>query len=128
MKVLLIFILMLSLPVFASKEGILPLTNFVVESKGLDGSGPIVITGRSDGDHISFLEVEAFGKTYTVPAGIIGDLGNIYVNGLSISYEAGYKVIGGRSLYITFIRSFLKKETTRISLVLKENGDIRIKK
>ena len=93
----------------------------------MGGSGPIVITGRSSEYHISSLEIEAFDRTYSISDKVISDLGGVYVNGLAISYEAGYKVTGGRSLYFTFVKSSLQKETTRVALILKENGEYRVK-
>nr|BDD43614.1 hypothetical protein 8 [Gammaproteobacteria bacterium] len=111
----------------ASKEGMLPLTSFKIESVGLDSSGPVVIFGKSNNYKIIQLTVEAFGENFQVSQEIISELGEMYTNGISISFESGYKVAGGRAIYVTFSKSYVASEKQRITLIIQENGNLKVR-
>lgn len=67
-KLVLVFSsLIISFTASASKEGILPLSDFIIKSDGIGGSGSItVIGGINERGVFTHLSVEAFGKTIKV--------------------------------------------------------------
>ncbi len=73
------------------RKGILPLSNFRLESDGIDGSGKVVVEGKGDKDgHLVSLKVTAFGRDYLLPKDKVAQFSRLMANGVQISYEAGY--------------------------------------
>ena len=90
----------------ASKEGILPLSSFRLELDGIGQSGKIIVEGKGDTDgHLLSLKVTAFGKQYVVPRDRLAQF-RVTANGVRISYEAGYRETGGRTVYVQFQMGF----------------------
>lgn len=127
-KIVLIFLVLLAMsPVFASKEGILTLSAFHLESDGIGASGKIVIDGQQNANNqISQLSIHAFDKTYVVSPENLNHLANMTVNGIQISYEQGYQTLGGRTIYIQFQKGFTSGIIKKIILVVTENGQISV--
>jgi len=113
----------------ASKEGILAFSRFHLESDGIGSSGKILIDGKQDENgKIVELKIMAFGRNYVLPKGQLAGLAELPANGVRISYEAGYKELGGRTLYIQLqmgFTSFTKKEAL---ITVTENGKIEVSK
>lgn len=127
-KIVLIFLALLAMnPIFASKEGILTLSVFHLESDGIGASGKIVIDGQQNvNNQISQLSIHAFDKTYTVSPENLNHLANMTVNGIQISYEQGYQKLGGRTVYIQFQKGFTSGIIKKMILVVTENGQISV--
>ena len=115
---------------FASKEGILAFSSFNISSNGIGGSGPITVTGKQSNDsRIISLAIDAFGKKYEIDEKYLARCPKLSFNGIQLSYEAGYKELGGRTVYIQFQNGF-KGSGTRGSFVLSlsEDGTVNIEK
>lgn len=127
-KLWILLLALLPLFAFASKEGMLPLTSFNISSDGLGSSGPVVVQGNSDGHKVSELTIKAFDKIFKIPRKHADELGMISTNGVSFTYEAGRKIPGGRTLYITFSKSFfVSGERNRVTLIVTESGNIEVR-
>src|SRR5690606_41581895 len=50
----------------ASKEGLLPLNAFALESPGIGQPGPVKVSGAQSDGGISLLRIEAFGRNFTL--------------------------------------------------------------
>jgi hypothetical protein len=69
-----------------SKEGILPLSNFILESLGVISSGKVVIKGGcNDTGCLMWLTLEAFDRIFEVPQEKLLDLLTQSWNGVRIS-------------------------------------------
>ena len=102
-------LLALALPsaaLYGSKEGILSLSEFSVQSEGIGSSGPIKVTGKQNYYGLQGLQVNAFGKVFTATTEQLALIGKLPFNGVQLSFEAGYKEVGGKTLYITFTFGF----------------------
>lgn len=111
----------------ASKEGILPLASFHLESAGIGGSGKVVVEGQQDDkDRIAALKVEAFGKLFEVPQEKLRGLSELPTNGIRISYERGYVELGGRTIYIELQMGFTSGVRKQALVTITENGAIEI--
>jgi hypothetical protein len=111
----------------ASKEGILPLSSFHLESMGIGASGKIVVEGTQDGQgQITELKIGAFGKEFVVPRQKLARLVTLPANGIRISYEAGYKELGGRTIYIQFQMGFTSSTKKQALVTLAEDGRITV--
>lgn len=85
----------------ASQEESLRLSSFRLESNGTDSSGRVSVEGKqTDQGQIVTLTIAAFGKNYVVPQEKLSQLADLRPNGVRISYEAGYKGLGGRAVYL----------------------------
>ena len=106
---------------FTSKEGMLGLSSFQLESKGMDNSGSIVVKGRSDQTgKIESLAVSAFGKDFAIAKEVIDLLPN--ANGIQLTYEHGWENVGGKTVYVTFLSGFTTSERSRKILVVQEKN------
>lgn len=110
----------------ASKEGILRLASFEVASEGIGESGPVTITGRQDDNGISKLSIVAFGKKFELGGEQLAKVRGLSINSLQLSYEAGYKELGGRTVYIVLSKGFTSGTAGQRFVVVKENGAITV--
>jgi len=110
----------------ASQEGVLVLGSFHIESPGTGASGPVAISGTQGSRGLRSLTVEAFGKKYELNAIQLKELSGILVNNVQISYEAGYKELGGRTIYIQFAQGFTSGVVTRKLVVVTASGTVEV--
>ncbi len=115
-----------SMPLLASKEGIVTLDNLHIESSGLGESGPIRVRGTQTPDEMTSLEIEAFGKTHKVPSAQLKELDGGQFNLIQLSYERGYQELGGRTIYVKLGKAFTSGEVRSVLVVVKEDGRIEI--
>jgi hypothetical protein len=112
--------------VHASKEDILTLSSFTIESAGIGASGPVRVTGSQDTKGITTIRINAFEKEFIPSEAQLSSLRDLTANGIQLSYEAGYNELGGRTIYLIFSKGFTSgKEQTQL-VVLKENGQITV--
>ncbi|MCR6663785.1 MAG: hypothetical protein NVV60_11755 [Luteimonas sp.] len=111
---------------FASREGILPISAFALESPGIGGSGPVKVSGAQSSDGISLLRVEAFGKQFTLRPEHLKELQGFGSNGVKITYEGGYVDLGGRTIYVIFSRGFTSGQVAQKYVALSEDGSVSV--
>ena len=126
MKYLLFVLLLSSQITFASVEGMIPLTEFRLYSEGLGDSGKLVIVGTTDKFKLVSLVVKAFGKEYKAPPQVIARVQDQHVNGVSMSYESGYKETGGRTIYVSLTSGFSGDVKSKIVVRITEEGLIEV--
>ncbi len=119
-------ILLLPLLAHASKEGVLPISTFTIESKGIGESGPIKITGQRNQDAITSLIIEAFGKQYQISEDNLRKIPTQPYNGIQISFEEGYKQLGGKTIYIIFQMGFTSGIRKQVQISLTENSTVKV--
>tara|TARA_B100000315_G_C14468731_1_gene537269 strand:- start:666 stop:1064 length:399 start_codon:yes stop_codon:yes gene_type:complete len=127
-KILLIIVVLLSSTSFtsASEEGVLQFEEFHIKSKGIGRSGPVSVVGEKnlEGTYKNIV-VHAFGKSKKVPATILRKIPK-YHNGIQLTYEAGYKELGGRSIYIQFQKGFIFGESEKFVFSIDESGNVKV--
>ena len=113
----------------ASEEGILALSSFRLESAGIGQSGKIVVEGRENKKwQVVNLKISAFGKDYVIPKEKLAGLAELSANGVRISYEGGYPMTGGRTIYIQFQMGFTSWTKQKALVTVSENGRIDVGK
>lgn len=102
----------------ASQEGILAIGELRVASPGIGESGPIVVTATRGPKGIAALSIQGFGRTTSLTETQLAKIQGQFVNGVQLSYEAGYKELGGRTVYIVLTKGFTSgtQETQQISI------------
>jgi len=110
----------------ASKEGILRMDTFELTSDGIGGSGPMTISGKQGNNGISKLTIAAFGKRFVLNEVQLAAIQGLPINGLQLSYEAGYKELGGRTVYLVLSKGFTSGTVGQKFVVITENGAIEI--
>lgn len=102
----------------ASQEGILAIGELHITSPGIGESGPVEVTATRGPNGFSSLAIQAFGRTTKLTGVQLAALHGQFVNGVQLSYEAGYKELGGRTVYIVLSKGFTSgvQETQRISV------------
>lgn len=110
----------------ASKEGVLSLSSFQVSSPGIGESGPVVVSGSRVGDDVKALCVQAFKRTQCLPAEHLSRLTGSMVNGIQISYEAGYRQTGGRTVYVLLSKGFTSARLEGKLISVSESGRITV--
>jgi hypothetical protein len=72
------------------------------------------------------LRVDAFGKTIQLsPEQLTALHGGLY-NLIQLSYERGYKGLGGRTIYIKLGTAFTSGEEASIFVAISEDGRVKI--
>ena len=104
----------------------LPLSAFSMESPGIGDSGPISISGQKTPTGFLNLNIKAFGREFVLNERQLVRLEHVSVNGIQLSYEAGYKELGGRTLYIVFIKGFTSGARSTQTIELRESGDVKV--
>jgi hypothetical protein len=112
---------------FGSQEGILGFSSFRLESNGIGSSGIVVIEGKQDQNlNIKELKITAFGNTFEVPKEELDSLSGLSANGIRITYEHGYSVLGGRTIYIQLQMGFTVATMREALITLNESGTIEV--
>jgi len=124
-----LFVILLSISGlgFASKEGVLALYYFQINSLGIGKSGPVNVSGRQSRLGIEFLTVTAFGKVFRLNKEQLNGLQGGLLNGIQLTYERGYKELGGRTIYLQFTKGFTTGNLQTILVVLSEDGKITVR-
>jgi len=126
MVVLLTVIFMQSIS-FASQEGVLNLSNFAIKSEGIGSSGTVQITGVANNEQaVISLKIEAFGKEYNLSQEELAKIPKGFYNGIQLSYEEGYKELGGKTIYIVLQMGFVSGIRNKVLITFAENGSIKI--
>ena len=110
----------------ASQEGVLVLGSFKVDSQGIGESGPVALSGRQGPDGFESLTVSAFGKNFILTKPQLDAMKGGNVNGLQLTYERGYRSLGGRTLYLRLSTGVSSGVVESKSVTLKENGNTTI--
>ncbi|MBU8902021.1 MAG: hypothetical protein KOO69_04725 [Victivallales bacterium] len=118
-----------TLTAFASKEGVVQLSDFSIQSKGIGDSGPIIIFGKKNtNNHFINFKISAFGNEYNLSGENLKKIPPKNYNGILLTYERGYKRLGGRVIYILLQFGFLSGVKEKVLLTVRENGNITIQK
>lgn len=110
----------------ASQEGQLSFGAFSVASPGIGESGPIVVNGEANRGAILSLHIAAFGKEIALAPEHLAKLADASPNGIQLSYEGGYRGLGGRTLYIVFSRGFTSGQVATVRVAVDEEGGITV--
>jgi hypothetical protein len=93
--------LALARPACADKEGGLSLFSVILDTPGIDESGPVHVEMKRSDEGIKRLAVTAFGRTGTVPSQLLESIKvKRWINGVQLSFSKGYRLTGGRTVYI----------------------------
>lgn len=115
-----------AVPVSASKEGVLAWAEFVISSPGIGSSGPVKVYGTQTSAGVEQLHVEAFGRKFAASESLAKVLQGFVLNGMQLTYEAGYPETGGQTLYFTFLRGFTSGTAERRQLKLSERDGFQL--
>jgi hypothetical protein len=110
----------------ASQEGVLTFGTFRVESPGIGNSGVVTVAGRQGAQGVESLRIEAFGKRFDLSRDQLQALQGSMLNGLQLSYEGGYKELGGRTLYIVFSKGFTSGVVSQRLVTVTEDGAVKV--
>ena len=116
-------ILLIAQSALASKEGVLPLSEFKIQSEGIGESGVVTVKGTKDSaGNYQKIVVNAFGKTIEISKELLGIIPSKYQNGIQLSYEQGWKAKGGRTIYIMFLSGFTSGVRESFVIAVTEKG------
>ena len=111
----------------ASQEGVLSFSEFQIKSNGIGESGIIIVNGKKDNNgNFTSLSVGAFGKTIDIPHIIMEQIPSQNQNGIQLSYEAGYRVLEGKMIYLQFQDGFISGVRETFIISVSESGNIEI--
>jgi len=110
----------------ASQEGVLAIGELRVTSPGIGESGPITVTASRGAKGFSALEVQAFGHATKLTAAQLAKLDGQFVNGVQLSYEAGYKESGGRTVYVVLSKGFTSGVQEAQQISINEQGTVTV--
>ena len=113
---------------FSSKEGIMAWSDFSISSRGIGESGPVSVSGTQTPEGIASLRVRAFGREVAAEPSQIMELRGFLANGMLLSYEAGYKELGGRTVYLIFFKGFTSGVQSAMRVEINERGVLKIAK
>lgn len=122
----LLFVSLFTVTAHASREGLLQLSLFSIESTGIGNSGPVEVSGSQDDKGITTIRIKAFHKEFTPTKTQMSSLRNFTSNGIQLSYEAGYKAVGGRTIYLLFSKGFTLGQIQSRLVTVNEAGGISI--
>ncbi|MBI5590756.1 MAG: hypothetical protein HY881_09760 [Deltaproteobacteria bacterium] len=122
-------ILLIAGSAIASREGVLPFSEFKIQSEGIGESGAVTVEGKKDSaGNYQMILVKAFGKTIEISEELLGKIPSKYQNGIQLSYERGYEVLGGRTIYIMFLSGFTSGNRESFVIEVTEKGQQSILK
>lgn len=110
----------------ASQEGVLIFSEFSISSEGIGSSGPVQVSGSQTPSGISQLKVSAFDREFVAPAATIKELQGFFANGILLSYEHGYTIVGGRTVYLSFFKGFTSGLSQTKRFFVNERGEFKL--
>jgi len=114
-------------PAYASKEGGLLLSRVVLDSPGMDESGPVHVEMKRSDSGIETLHVSAFGKTETVPSELLQLIKEKkWLNGIQLSWEKGYREMGGKTVYVALTEGATWGAVVVAVIGFSEDGKFRL--
>ncbi len=125
--IFLIALLLFATQTFASQEGALAFENFEINSRGIGESGPILIIGKtnSNGKYESII-VKAFNRSIPIEKSVLDQIPFNSQNGILLTYESGYKLLGGKTLYIQFQFGFTSGLIQKFIVSVNEEGAVNV--
>lgn len=72
------------------------------------------------------MNIEAFGKKFTIPKEKLKDIPKLPYNGIRLSYKYGYKKLGGKTIYVSLYVGFSSGVIEKISITISESRKIEI--
>ena len=112
-------------PTSASQEGLLAIGEVRVASPGIGDSGPIVVTATRGPNGFSAFEVQAFGHATSLTKAQLAMIQG-QVNGVQMSYEAGYTELGGRAVHVVLSRGFTSGTQASQQISVNERGRVTV--
>jgi hypothetical protein len=110
----------------ASEEGIISFNKFSIESSTLK-SGLVSVEGmKGSSGKYEKIVIHAFGKIFSVPEEILSTLPADRINGVQLSGEGGYEILGGETIYIQFQVGFTSEVSNKFIISVNERGDIEV--
>jgi hypothetical protein len=119
-------VLLVPIVAHGSQEGALALSSFTIQSPGIGESGPVTISGTQNANTVTALNVKAFGKEFNLAPKQLQELKGLGANGVQLSYERGYKELGGRTLYLQLSFGFISEKRSAKVVVVSERGDVTV--
>ncbi len=112
---------------FASKEVIVSANMLTFRSNGFGRTGPISIdVEASDSGSISMVKISAFGKTEKLNIQELQKIPKSNYNGIYVTYESGYKEVGGHTLYIVLTTGLHDYKAFETMMIFTETLPIEI--
>ncbi len=101
----------------------LPFSEFRIQSKGIGESGIVTVEGLKDtSGKYKKLSISAFGKVIEVSNKLLSQIPSKYQNGIQLSYDPGWKQLGGRTVYISFLSGFTSGSKEIFIISVSEDG------
>ncbi|MCG8337597.1 MAG: hypothetical protein MJE63_24110 [Proteobacteria bacterium] len=129
MKILVILfsLVLISNTCHASVEGVLELSKISLHSNGIGESGSVsIFASKGKNKRYTSFVVKAFGKEYKLSNSDLNKLAELAFNGIQISYETGYEILGGKTLYIILQSGFTSGIKKKVLITITESGSIAI--
>ncbi len=111
----------------ADEEGRVTLTHVQFDSKGLDNSGPIHVEATQSDQGITQLSISAFGKTQSLAAAQLEELGRHNFNDVGLTYSRGYPESGGRNVTLLLCQGFSSGVKIVAAVTVTETHGIRVR-
>lgn len=119
--------LLLIQPASADKEGGLSLYRIMLDSPGMDDSGPVHVDIKRSDEGIEKLAISAFGRNGTAPSQLLQLIKEKkWLNGLQLSWSKGYRLMGGRTVYISLTEGGSWGVVVVAVIGFSENGSFRL--
>ena len=125
-RILMASVLMASSPAWATRDAMLPWSSFLVESAGLDDSGPVSVSGKQDSAGITSFRVQAFERTYELRSKQLEKLKGVHANGIELLLSGGRTTLTGRMLTIRLSRGFAGDVVVGKAITICDSGEISI--
>jgi len=118
--------LLVPVSAMASQEGGLAIGELRVTSPGIGDSGQVVVTATRGPKGFRALEVQAFGRVTRLTESQLAGLQGEFVNGVQLSYDGGYKELGGRTVYIVLSKGFTSGLQEVQTISVNEQGTVTV--
>lgn len=84
------------------------------------------MSGARTGEVVTSLCVQAFNQTKCLTKEQLAMLSGGIVNGVQISYEAGYQKLGGRTVYVLLSKGFTSERLDGKLVSITEAGQVAV--
>ena len=118
MITLLMAVIIPAISATASEEEFLGWTSAVIQCGKTSEAGDISCEIKTGEKGWEKFVIQAFGKTYTLPATDLGKLTGFPLSSLRTTHEAGYEELGGYTVHFRFDRTFYNPEKKLVTEII----------
>ena len=110
----------------ASEEDFLPWSEVRIVAAQRKQTGKVVFAAKTAGEKFQEVQLEAFGKQFTLAKDDLQKLNGFPLSSLVTTHEAGYEMLGGHTVHFKFKKVYYDKPGDKSATLIEEKITVSV--